>query len=87
MKDFYDIICDPSLVKGFCDMRRIPCVCTGCVEKLSNTWLPNRDKTLQPRYAIEPEICKYTSILRGYNKWYIFLIDLEKRKKNRIDGD
>ena len=67
-KHFYHIRCDTDLGKGFCDMRRIPCACTGCYEQLSNPWLPNRDKNLQPCYAIAPETCKYYSILRGYNK-------------------
>ena len=75
MKHFYHIICDPGLGKNFCAMRHIPCACTGCVEQLSNPWLPNRDKTIQPRYAIKPETCKYYNILYGYNKCYISKID------------
>ena len=71
MKHFYHIRCDPDLDKVFCAMRCIPRACTGCVEKLFDTWLPNLDKILQPRYAIEPETCNYSPILRGYNKWYI----------------
>ena len=71
MKNFYNIRCNPDLEKRFCAMKRIPCAFTGSVEKLSNTWLTNLDKTLQPRYAIKPETCMYSSILRGYNKWYI----------------
>ena len=55
MKHFYHIRCYPDLGEGFCAIRRIPCACTGCVEQLSNPWLPNLDKTLQPRYAIEPK--------------------------------
>ena len=68
MKHFYYIICDPDLDEVFCAMRHIPCACTGCVEQLSNPWWPNLDKNLQPRYDIKPETCKYSSILRGYNK-------------------
>ena len=64
MKHFYHIRCDPDLGEGFYAMWRISCACTGCVEQLSITWLPNLDKTLQPRYVIEPETCKYSSILR-----------------------
>ena len=71
MKHFYHIRYDPDLDKGFCDTRWIPCSCTGCVEKLSKPWLTNLDKTLQPCYVIEPKTCKYSSILHGYNKWYI----------------
>ena len=52
-------------------MRSIPCACTGRVEQLYKPWLPNLDKTLQPRYVLKPEICEYSSILHGYNKWYI----------------
>ena len=69
-------------------MRRIPCNCIGCVEQLTKRWLPNLDKTLQPRYAIEPETCKYSSILRGYNKGYIAKLNFKKRNnKPRLDGD
>ena len=71
MKHFYHIRCDPELDEGCCAMQRIPCACNGCVEKLSNPWLPNLDKILQPHYPIKPETCKYSPILRGYNKWYI----------------
>ena len=90
MKHYYHIRCDPDLNKGFCAMRHITGACTGCVEQLPNPWLPNLDKNLQTRYAIKTETCKYPSILRGYNKWYIFQIDL-KIKKNpdemEIKGD
>ena len=74
MKHFYYIRCDTDLDKGLCAMRHIPCSCTGCVEQLSNPWSPNLDKTLQPRYAIKPETCKYSFILRVYNKWYISIL-------------
>ena len=46
MEQFYHIRCDPDLGEGFCDMRRIPCACTGSVEQLSKPWLPNLNKTL-----------------------------------------
>ena len=71
MKHFYNIRCNPYLDKGFCEMQQIICACTGCVEQLSNNWLPKLDITLQPFYAIEPKTCRYYSILRGYDKWYI----------------
>ena len=58
MKNFYHIICNPGLDKGSCAMQHIPCACNGCVEQLSNTWLPTKDKTLLPRYDIETETCK-----------------------------
>ena len=63
-------------------MRRIPCSCTMCVEQLSNLWLPNFDKTLQPRYVIEPETFKQSSILHGYNKWYIAKLTFKKETTN-----
>ena len=40
------------------------------------------EKTQQPRYAIEPETCKYSSILRDYNKWYIAKLNLKKETIN-----
>ena len=69
-------------------MRQIPCDFIGCVEKLSKLWLPNLDKNLQPRYVIEPETCKYSSILRGYNKWYfVETYFLKRNNEPRQDGD
>ena len=38
--------------------------------------------TLKPRYVIEPETFKYSSILRGYNKWYIAKLNLKKETTN-----
>ena len=63
-------------------MRCIPCACTGCVEQISNPWLPNLDKTLKQCYAIKPETCKYSSILHGYNKWYIDKLTFKKETRN-----
>ena len=62
MKHFYHIKCDPELGESFCAMQRIPCACSGFVQKLSKPWLPNLGKTQQPRYFIEPETFKYSSI-------------------------
>ena len=81
MKHFNNIRCDPDLEKGFCDMQRIPCACIECVEQLCNPFLPNLDKTLQTRYAIEPKSCKYSSIICGYNKWYIARLALKNKNK------
>ena len=78
MKHFYHIRCNTDLDEGFCDMQHILCACTGCVEQLPNTWLPNLDKTLQPCYAIEPKTFKYSSILCGYNKFYISKLTFKK---------
>ena len=36
----------------------------------------------QARYVIEPETCKYSSILHGYNKWYIAKLNLKKETIN-----
>ena len=63
-------------------MRRIPCACSVCVEQFFKPWLPNLKKTQQPRYVIEPETCKYSSILRGYNKLYIAKLNLKKETTN-----
>ena len=87
MKHFYLIRCDYDFDEGFCDMRRITSAFNGCVEQLSKPWLPNLDKNLRSRYAIEPKTCKYYSVLCGYNKWYICQIDFKKiNNKPRRDG-
>ena len=82
MKHFCHIVCDTDLYEGFCAMRRIPYACTRFVEQLSKPWLPGLDKTLQPPYVIKPETCKYSSILHGYNKWYIPKLTFKKETTN-----
>ena len=64
------------------DIILLPCACSVWVEQISKTWLPNLEKTQQPRYVIEPETFKYSSILRGYNKWYIAKLNLKKETTN-----
>ena len=70
-KHFYHIRCDTDLEEGLYAMLCITCACTRSVEQISNPWLTNLDKTLQPRYDIKTKICNHHSILSGYNKWYI----------------
>ena len=69
--------------RGFLCYAADTLCCTGCVEKLSKPWLPTLYKTLQTRYVIKPETCKYSSILRVYNKWYIAKLNLNKETKNQ----
>ena len=83
MNHFYHIRCNTDLDEGFCDIRCIPCAYTGCVEKLYNPWLLNLDKTLHPCYSIKTETCRYSSILRGYNKWYTAKLTLKKKQKTK----
>ena len=64
-------------------MQRIPCACSGCVEQLSKPLLHNLEKTQQPRYVIEPETCKYSSILHGHNTWYIAKLNLKKKQQTQ----
>ena len=71
-----------TITFGFCATQRVPCACSGCVEQLFKPWLPNLEKTQQPCYVIKPETCKYSSILRGYNKWYISKLNLKKETTN-----
>ena len=83
MKQFYHIRCNPDLDEGFCAMRRLPCACTGCVKQLSKPWLHNLYKNLQLHYVIEPETCNYSSVLHGYNKWYIAKLNKKKKQQTQ----
>ena len=86
MKHFYRIRYDYDVDEGFCAIRCIPCACYSCVKQLSKRWLPNLDKNFQPGYVIELETCKYSSILRGYNKWYIAKLALKKKQQTHTIG-
>ena len=85
MKHFYHIRYHPDLDKGFCAMQRISCVCTDFYKQLSKPWLLILDKTLLC-YFIKPKACKYSSILHGYNKWYIAKLILNiKMKPDKVE--
>ena len=81
-KHVYHIISDHDLDEFFCAMQLIPCDCNRFVEQTSKPWLPILDKTFKPSYVIEPETCKYSSILHGYNKWYIPKLTFKKETTN-----
>ena len=63
MKHFYHIRYDTKLGEGFCAMRRIPCACSGCVEKLSKPWLPNLEN---PNNHVMLSNQKHVSTLQSY---------------------
>ena len=63
MKHSYHIRCDHNLDKGFCAIQYISCACTSCVEKISNPWLPNLDKSHNHVMLSNP---KYVSTLLYY---------------------
>ena len=69
MRHFYHIRCDPDLDKVFCAVRRIPCSCNGCVEQLSNPWLPNMDKPYNHVMLSNPKhvgtLPSYVAIIKG----------------------
>jgi hypothetical protein len=60
-----------------CDTSHVP-VLHAWLTQLSHHWTPNMDKLSQPCYAIEPLLCKYSSILSGYNKWYITELNIHQ---------
>ena len=40
----------PKLGKGVCDIGRIPCGCTACVDQLDKYWLTNCAPSTQPGF-------------------------------------
>ena len=63
MKQFYHIICDLEVGKGFCAMRRRKCACTACIEQPYKPWLPNLEK---PNYHVMLSNQKYVGNLQSY---------------------
>ena len=86
MKHFYHIRCDPDLGKGFCSILCIPCTFTGCVEKLFNRRLPNRDKPYNHIMLLNLKNAStlpyYVAIINGILPNLLF----KKKQKNRRYG-
>ena len=63
MKHFYHIRFDTELGEGFCDMRWIPCACTGFFEQFYKPRLPNFEN---PNNHGMPSNQKYECNLQSY---------------------
>ena len=76
MRAHYNIHADPDLGLGKVAVRRIPCGCRTCLEKLRTKWDRSNEYTPeeQPRFA-RNEDCKYSPVFGIYNDWTILHID------------
>ena len=59
-------------IKHF-DMRRIPCYCDLCLEKLKLPWDLTKDSFNQPRYS-QNKHCHFGDIFLGLNNWKVVQI-------------
>jgi len=81
----YNVRADPDLGVGTVAMRRIPCGCTACTKQLDHDWVREiHDAKNQPRYATASD-CKYTTILEGFNDW--FIVKLKSVKATDTDSN
>ena len=56
-----------------CAMRRIPCYCNACLEKLQLPWDLSKDSYNQPRYS-QNKNCTFWNVFQGLNDWKIVQI-------------
>ena len=75
MRAHYHIHADPDLGLGKVAVRRIPCGCQSCLEKLRTKWDDSNEISLenQPRFQ-RNETCKYNKVFGIYNDWTILHI-------------
>ena len=83
LRAHYHIHADPDLGVGKVAVRRIPCGCTTCLQKLRTKWdrLNELSPEQQPRFA-RNENCKYSDVFGIYNDWTIIHIDKTKDNDN-----
>ena len=83
LNSHYHIRADPMLGVGYVAVRRIPCYCKGCIDKLKIKWSSIHDIFHQKRYLGDNPNCIYWNILGSYNNWRIVkCIDVTKSLSN-----
>ena len=56
-----------------CALRRIPCYCNACLEKLQLPWELSKDSYNQPRSS-QNKNCQLCEVFKGLNNWKIVQI-------------
>ena len=97
MKAHHNARADPALGTLRLAMRRIPCCCEGCSERLARPWVNdvNLHPSDQPRYHGDCTECKLWPMFEGLNNWRIVTLvpkttndanALKKAQATAIDG-
>ena len=89
----YNIQADPRLGVGKVAVRRIPCGCMGCYNRLSLPWDNQLSPDKQERYA-EHDDCEFHSVFGRMNDWRIITLEssnvdeeeIEEANKIILDG-
>jgi hypothetical protein len=63
-----------NLTKNECAVRRIPCACHACMEKLDLPWDPKKTTAEQPCFAAPDANCYFEPMMQGLNKWHIITL-------------
>ena len=70
----YNFRADPALGVGHIAVRRIPCMCAGCVSQLKHPWKRNGSFHSQPRYSPGNTTCVLWNALGELNDWQLISI-------------
>ena len=70
----YNFRADPALGVGFIAVRRIPCMCEGCITQLNSAWKANKHFGSQPRYSAANQDCVLWDVLGDLNDWRLVSI-------------
>ena len=78
----YHLHVDKDLGPMKAAVRRIPCNCHTCYNRLQTKWVANLAPKDQPRFQRNVE-CKYNSVFQEYNDWT--LVDLMLKHPNKTN--
>ena len=91
----YHLHFDPQLSLYKAALRRIPCACSTCLNKLALPWQEHVDAHLQPRFR-HNDRCKYIKVFGDMNDWIIIDVipnktedendEMEELKKDALIG-
>ena len=91
----YHLHFDPQLSLYKAALRRIPCACSTCLNKLALPWQEHVDAHLQPRFQHNDK-CKYIKVFDDMNDWMIINVvpkkteeekdEMEELKKDALVG-
>jgi hypothetical protein len=78
----YNLRVDPSLGVGKAALRRVPCLCDGCLSQLKLPWQPGVSAKEQARCK-SSVTCKWWGTFLGLNDWHV--VNLEPTNKSDLE--
>ena len=79
LSEMYNFYFHPGMPRDMAAVRRIPCLCEHCHERLSWDWIPDVEPKHQPMFKPKPnKTCFFKPLMGDLNKWHFVTVGPKK---------